>query len=81
MNENVRGMGWRKSSYSNGQGQCVEVGKSWRKSAHSNGQRACAEIAPTPHAILIRDTANRSGPTLTIPAPAWRALLAHVRVS
>jgi hypothetical protein len=62
MSENVRAAGWRKASYSNSSGSCVEVGN-----------------AAT--AILVRDTACRDGLTLTIPAPAWRALLAEVRAS
>ena len=62
MSENMRGVSWRKSTYSNAQGDCVEVGTA-------------------AHAILVRDTANRSGATLTIPAPVWQALLAEVRAS
>lgn len=62
MTENVRAAGWRKASYSNSSGSCVEVGN-----------------AAT--AILVRDTTCRDGLTLTIPAPAWRALLAEVRAS
>lgn len=80
MNENARGMAWRKSTYSNGQGDCVEVGVAWRKATHSNGQGACVEVGTAPHAILVRDTTNRSGATLTIPAPAWQVLLAEIRV-
>ncbi len=100
MNETLRGVAWRKSTHSNGtgecvevglawhksthstaQGECVEVGTAWRKPTHSNGIGACVEVAPAPRAILIRDTTNRSGPTLTIPAPAWQALLAGLRAS
>ena len=81
MSENARGTGWRKSTYSNGQGDCVEVGVAWRKPTHSNGQAECVEVGTAPHTILVRDTTNRSGATLTIPAPAWCAFLAEVRVS
>jgi hypothetical protein len=62
MSKNAPRADWRKASYSNSSGSCVEVGK-------------------TATAILVRDTANCSGPTLAIPAPAWRALLAEVRAS
>jgi hypothetical protein len=62
MSENMRAAGWRKASYSNSSGSCVEVG-----------------LSAT--AVLVRDTINRSGATLAIPAPAWLALLAVVRVS
>jgi hypothetical protein len=29
--------------------------------------------------VLVRDTTNRAGAVLTIPATAWRALLAEIR--
>jgi uncharacterized protein DUF397 len=60
MSENMRSAGWRKASYSNSSGSCVEVG-----------------VSAT--SVLVRDTANRSGVTLALPAPAWLALLAAVR--
>jgi len=81
---------WRKSSYSdNGGSDCVEVG-AWRKSTHSNGgSDNCVEVggagtgkAGTGNAVagvLVRDTTDRAGAALTIPAAAWRALLARVR--
>ena len=72
---------WRKSSYSNGSGSCVEVGVAWRKATHSNGIGNCVEVGTAARAILVRDTTNRSGATLTIPSAAWQALLAVVRVS
>lgn len=81
MSENVRGVAWRKSTHSNGQGQCVEVGTTWRESTHSNGSGNCVEVGAGTREILVRDTTNRSGATLTIPAPAWQALLARVRAS
>jgi hypothetical protein len=70
---------WRKSSHSTAQGECVEVGIAWRKASHSNSSGACIEVGSGTTAVLVRDTTNRSGPTLVIPAPAWRALLAEVR--
>jgi Domain of unknown function (DUF397) len=81
MGENVRGMDWRKSSYSNASGNCVEVGMAWRKSTHSNASGDCVEVGTARRAILVRDTTNRSGATLTVPAEAWQALLAKVRAS
>jgi hypothetical protein len=72
--------GWRTSSYtSNGGATCVEVGV-WRKSSHSsNGGATCVEVAPAATGVLIRDTTDRAGAVLTVPAAAWRALLAGVR--
>jgi hypothetical protein len=81
MDKDMRGRDWRKSTYSNGSGDCVEVGMAWRKATHSNGSGNCVEVGTAPRAILIRDTTNRSGATLTVSAETWRALLAKVRAS
>lgn len=40
------GAPWRTSSYTNGQGACVEVAPVWRTSSYSNGQGSCVEVAP-----------------------------------
>jgi hypothetical protein len=71
---------WRKSSYSNGgTNNCVEVG-AWRKSSHSNGgMNNCVEVGHTPTVVLVRDTTDRAGAVLAIPAAAWRTLLAEIR--
>ena len=81
MGKELHGADWRKSTYSNGQGDCVEVGVAWRKPSHSDGQGACVEVGTAPRAILVRDTTNRSGATLTVSAETWRALLSKVRAS
>lgn len=52
--------GWKKSSYSNGGGNCVEVGTS---AAH----------------VGIRDTKDRDGGTLAVPADGWAAFLSGVK--
>ncbi len=72
--------GWRKSSYSpNGGAQCVEVG-AWRTSSCSgNGGAACVEVGDARAGVQVRDTTARAGAVLTIPATAWRALLAGIR--
>ena len=51
----------------------------WRKSSYSgdNGGE-CVEVA-TAEAVLVRDTADRSGPVLTFTADAWRAFIATIR--
>ncbi|WP_307855478.1 DUF397 domain-containing protein [Kibdelosporangium banguiense] len=57
---------------------------SWRKSSRSNGVGTdCVEVAwpsrpPSLSAdgVLVRDSKNPAGPTLTIPVAAWRGLLA-----
>ncbi len=43
---------WHTSSYSYGQGACVQVG--WRTSSYSWGQGACVEVAPAPDRVLVR---------------------------
>jgi hypothetical protein len=67
------GIVWHKSSYSNGEAACVEVG--WRTSSYSNGGSACVEVAPAPGAVLVRDSKEPDGPALTVPPTAWQAFL------
>lgn len=69
---------WRKSSFSDTQGgNCVEVGVAWRKSSFSESNGGdCVEVGPTADAVLVRDTKNRPGGTLTFATTAWRALTA-----
>ena len=43
----------------------------WRKSTYSaNGGQDCVEVAGD-DAVLVRDTTNRAGGTLTVTATAW----------
>jgi hypothetical protein len=65
--------GWRKSSYSGSQTNCVEV--AWRKSSHSGSQTECVEVAVAPELVDVRDTKDRDGGTLLIPAAAWQAFV------
>ena len=73
---------WRKSTYSGGNGtDCVEVG-TWRKSSYSgNNGASCVEVGTAAASVVVRDTTNRAGAVLTIPATAWRTLLADLAVS
>ncbi|MBO0820064.1 MAG: DUF397 domain-containing protein [Nocardiopsaceae bacterium] len=50
----------------------------WRKSSHSsNGGMDCVEVANTPgKTVLVRDTTDRGGPSLTITPEAWLEFLA-----
>jgi hypothetical protein len=46
----------------------------WRKSSYSaNGGQDCVEAASASGAVLIRDTTNRDGGTLTFPAATWQS--------
>ncbi|MGH4023319.1 MAG: DUF397 domain-containing protein [Pseudonocardiaceae bacterium] len=66
------GIIWHTSSYSGGNGDCVEIG--WRTSSHS-GTGNCVEVATTPDAVLVRDSKDRDGAAITVPATAWHAFL------
>jgi Domain of unknown function (DUF397) len=69
---------WRKASYSNGTGQCVEVA-SWRKASYSNGQGSCVETASIAGIVAVRDTTDRDGGTLAFGAEAWSAFVAGLK--
>jgi hypothetical protein len=64
---------WRKSSFSGGDGDCVEVG--WRKSSFSATDGDCVEVAAGVSAVAVRDSKNSSGPVLDFPLSEWRAFL------
>jgi Domain of unknown function (DUF397) len=52
----------------------------WRKSSYSDGNGgACIETASGESAILVRDTTDRGGATLSIPADAWQRFTASLR--
>ena len=74
------GLHWRKSSRSGDTGgDCVEVAAAWRKSSRStdNGGN-CVEVAGNlPGRVLVRDSKDRDGGTLTFSPTAWQSLVAH----
>jgi Domain of unknown function (DUF397) len=52
----------------------------WRKSSYSNANGgSCVETATGDGAILVRDTTNRAGFTLSVPAGAWTTFTASLR--
>ncbi|NUT48584.1 MAG: DUF397 domain-containing protein [Saccharothrix sp.] len=69
---------WRKSSRSNGGGECVEVA-AWRKSSRSNGAGNCVEVAVTADAFRVRDSKNAAGPVLEFGERAMTAFLAAAK--
>lgn len=51
----------------------------WRKSSYSSPSGGnCVEVAAS-GPVLVRDTANRNGVTLTVPAAAWSTFLTTAR--
>lgn len=48
------------------------VNDSWRKSTYSTGNGGdCVEIGNAPGDVLIRDTKNRDGHVMRVPASEW----------
>jgi Domain of unknown function (DUF397) len=65
---------WHTSSYSYGNGACVQVG--WHTSSYSWGNGNCVQVAPAPDRVLVRDSKDPGGPALAVPGTAWHAFLA-----
>lgn len=57
------GARWFTSSYTTGNG----------------GDGSCVEVAFTDQAVAVRDTKDRDGGTLAVPAPAWTHFLTDLR--
>jgi hypothetical protein len=75
--------GWRVSSYTGSQGNCVEVG-TWRVSSYSASTGNCVEIGAgvadiADAVIAVRDTQDRGGAVLRVSAETWRRFIAVVR--
>jgi hypothetical protein len=48
-----------------------QIGQRWRKSSYSgNGGGDCVEVASN-DGVMVRDTTNRDGGTLSFTAEAW----------
>jgi len=78
--------GWRTSSHSTNDGQCVEWRKSsrsllngncleWRTSSRSAENGNCVEVA----GCRVRDSKDRAGPVLAFPRAAWQAFTAGIK--
>ena len=47
----------------------------WRKSSYSDGNGGdCVETASGSGVIVVRDTADRDGVTLSVPTDSWQAV-------
>ena len=52
----------------------------WRKSSYSNATGGnCVECAASLSLVLVRDTTNRNGFTLSVPASAWLAFVGELQ--
>ena len=51
----------------------------WRKSSFSGQNGSCVETASGNGVILVRDTTNRQGLTLQVPAEAWLSLVTSIK--
>jgi hypothetical protein len=53
--------------------------KTWVKSSYSGAENNCVELAQSLRETAIRDTKDRDGGTLAVPASAFTAFLTAVR--
>ena len=51
----------------------------WRKSSFSGQNGSCIETASNSGVVLVQDTTNRNGGTLSFTADAWRTFLGALR--
>ena len=51
----------------------------WRTSTRSTGNGECVEAASTKGTILVRDTKDRHGRTLTVSATAWTKFTSTIK--
>ncbi|MEU5848313.1 DUF397 domain-containing protein [Saccharopolyspora shandongensis] len=78
---------WRKSSYSSGNNNCVEIAELrdasavWRKSSYSgNDGGNCVEVGAAPGARGVRDSKlGESSPVLAFSRDAWASFLGKVK--
>jgi hypothetical protein len=55
-------------------------GLNWRKASYSgSGGGGCVEVASSAPVVLVRDTTNRDGGTLTFSVEAWGQFTASLR--
>jgi hypothetical protein len=66
---------WRKSSFSGGDANCVEIAfGTWRKSSTSGPDSNCVEVAYAAEVLAVRDSKNPEGGYLVFPPGALSAV-------
>ncbi|WIV60990.1 DUF397 domain-containing protein [Amycolatopsis nalaikhensis] len=51
----------------------------WRKSSYSTNGGECVEVALGRPQVLVRDTKDREGGAIAVPAGPWREFLSRLR--
>jgi hypothetical protein len=51
----------------------------WRKSSFSGSQAECVEVSTDANRVLIRDTTDRDGTTLTVDGTEWTEFIGRIK--
>jgi hypothetical protein len=51
----------------------------WRKASYSGNSGNCVEVADATRVVLVRDTKDREGGTLAVPADVWQAFTTKLK--
>jgi hypothetical protein len=58
----------------------METAGNWRTASYSGANGGeCVEVASAADAVMVRDTKNRDGGMLCVPASTWRAFIATMK--
>jgi hypothetical protein len=56
-----------------------QVDPRWRKASYSGDGANCVEAGHVVGAVLVRDTTDRDGAILNVPAEAWTQFISSLR--
>lgn len=71
---------FRKSSYSGGGKECVEVAE-WRKSSYSGTGKECVEVAAVDSGACVRDSKRPDLGHLSFTSAEWHTLLSSLKAA